>query len=76
MPFRVWLVEKPDRGEPLPAGGFCDGAQPIHTALLLQTAIKRLRRDLRSQQIVWVEGRRLQRKIELAGDKPGVRLAD
>ncbi len=76
VPFRVWVVEKPARGEDFPAGGFCEGAQPIHSVRLFQTAIKRLRRDLLSQQIVWVEGRRLQRKIELVGDEPGVRLAE
>ncbi len=34
------------------------------------------RRDLLALQIVWVEGRHLQRRISLAGDEPGVRLAD
>ncbi len=73
VPFRVWQVEKPAADA---AGGFCDGVQSIHDARRFHIAIKRLRRDLLAQQIVWVEGRHLQRQITLAGDQRGVRLVD
>ena len=73
-PTRVWLVEEP--AGPLPAGGFCDGAQSIHKLRLYHAAIQRLRRELQDQQIAWVEGRHLLREITLAAGEPGVRLAD
>ncbi len=75
VPFRVWQVGRLSAAA-AEAGGFCDGVQAIHDGGSYHTAVKRLRRDLLAQQIVWVEGRHLQRKITLAGDEPGVRLAD
>ena len=74
VPFRVWQVGKPP--VVAEAGDFCDGAQRIHDGGSYHTAVRRLRRDLLAQQIVWVEGRHLQRKINLAGDEPGIRLVE
>ncbi len=77
VPFRVWIVGPTTGPAPPPAAGdFCDGAQKIHDVRLYQTAIKQLRGDLQAQQIVWVEGSHLLRKITLTGDQPGLRLAE
>ncbi len=75
VPFSVWRVVEPAAGAPA-APGFCDGAQPIYDLVKYQAAIKRLRSDLLGQQIAWVTGRHLKRDITLAGEEPGLRLAD
>ncbi len=77
VPFRIWRVERQKVGAAAPvAGSFCDGAQPSHDTWRYYAAIKRLRRDLKGQQIAWVEGRHLPHEITLTGDEPGVRLAE
>lgn len=73
VPFRVWQVEEPAADA---KGAFCDEVQPIDTPYNYYVAIKSLRRDLLAQQIVWVEGRHLQRKIELTGDTAEIQLVD
>ncbi len=77
VPFRVWVVGPPTGLASAPAAGdFCDGAQEIRDVRLYQSAIKQLKDDLQAQQIVWVEGSHLLRKITLTGDSPGLRLAE
>ena len=75
VPFRVWQISEPSAAA-AEAGGFCAGVQAIHDGGSYHTAVRHLRRDLLAQQIVWVEGRHLQRKITLARDEPGLRLVD
>ncbi len=75
VPFRVWQVEEPPAAA-VDSGGFCDGVQSIHDVRRYHNAIRSLRLDLLAQQIVWVEGRHLQRKITLTDDDSRVRLAD
>ena len=75
VPLRVWQVERP-AADAHRSGGFCDGVQLVENVIQYTGAIRRLRRDLQGQQIVWVEGRHLQRKITLTGGDPRMRLAD
>lgn len=74
VPLRVWAVAAPAGASG--AEGFCPLAEEILDARQYYTAIKRLRRSLADQAVVWVEGHHLPRTITIAGGASGVRLAD
>lgn len=52
-----------------------DPAKPNKVLVNLEAAVDDLRRELRKQRIVWLEGRHLPRSIELSGEARGIRLA-
>ena len=73
VPLHVWMIEpKPKRQA---AGGFCADVENVSTARRLLRAVKNLRRTVKQQRIVWVDGRHLPREIGLSPQAQGMRLA-
>ncbi len=71
VPLVVWVTRKPRAG----GDGFCPGARRIDSASRYLKAVRRLRRRLERQQVLWVEGRHLPREIVLADGAPAAEVA-
>ncbi len=73
VPLVVWQAG-PAKGDP--TRGFCAEAERLTSGRQLALAIRRLRKTLKRQRIVWVEGDHLPRAIALAEEARGLRLVD
>lgn len=73
VPLHVWTIEPGKRGQR--GVGFCARAEDASSAHKLLKAVKRLRRTVERQRIVWLDGRHLPREIELSALARGVELA-
>ncbi len=73
VPIRVWQAG-PSSGDS--DRGFCAGVENVASGSKLMRAIRRLRKTLNRQRIVWVEGEHLPRDVALAATARGVRLVD
>jgi hypothetical protein len=62
VPLYVWRFDPSAPGKPDPWGP----AQDVSNTAKLRDAVDRLRRDLESQAVVWVEGKYLPQQIELS----------
>ncbi|HWM90942.1 MAG TPA: hypothetical protein VN493_09260 [Thermoanaerobaculia bacterium] len=72
VPLFVWAVEKEAAESPaLAAWG---KVEDVSTLKRLRSAVARLRDELESQRIVWVEGTHLPQSISLAGSGAGIEL--
>jgi len=72
VPFYVWSLAGAQPGVPAAAWGAFEDISHVQAFRL---AVDRLRRDLDSQSIVWVEGRHLPQDIALSDDAAGIELA-
>ena len=72
VPLHVWSFAGEGPRAPAAAwGSFAD----VSTSARLKTAIERVEQDLRSQSIVWVEGRYLPQEITLVDKGDGITIA-
>ena len=71
VPLEVWTTNRPDAK----AGGFCRDARWLVNVDTFAAALSRLRRLLKRQQILWVEGSHLPRDITLAATAPAADVA-
>lgn len=62
VPLEVWTTERPGRG----GDGFCRNAWQLVDTDTYGAALARLRRRLRKQQILWVQGSHLPHQVVLA----------
>jgi hypothetical protein len=62
VPLYVWSFDPPAPGKPDPWGP----AEDVSNTGKLRVAVDRLRRELESQAVVWVEGRHLPQQIEVS----------
>jgi hypothetical protein len=69
VPLFVWTL---DPKKP-PSSGW-GHAEDVSTLPKLRTAVERVRAELESQAIVWVEGQQLPQEIEISGSSSGVEL--
>ncbi len=74
VPLYVWSLgaSDPEWGEVTDLG---DLSKPLQVAERLRRATVALQRDLKAQRVVWLKGRHLPQRIELAPEARGVRLA-
>jgi len=70
VPLFVWSLYGPNTD----AAKRWGGAEDISSFYKLSTAVTRLRKELESQRIVWLEGRHLPQSIALSGSAQGVEL--
>jgi hypothetical protein len=70
VPLFVWSLYGPNTA----AAKRWGGAEDISSFYKLSTAVTRLRKELESQRIVWLEGRHLPQSIALSGSVQGVEL--
>lgn len=73
VPLRVWQVGGIRREAR--TSGLCNNAEKIYTGDKYAKAVRRLREELKGQQLVWVRGRPLPREITLTSVARGVQLA-
>lgn len=73
VPLYVWSLaeERPPGVVPAAAWGAFDDISSVQG---FRDAVDRVRRDLKSQSIVWVEGRHLPQEITLSNDAAGLEL--
>lgn len=71
VPLHVWGLYGPGTPSSRPWGPVVD----VSTLEKLERAVDRLRADLASQRIVWVEGRHLPQAVSLTPEAKGVELA-
>lgn len=71
VPLKVWSLETRSRQRVEAAWG---AVEDVSSFAKLKAAFERLRADLDSQQMVWVEGRRLPQEIALSEKASGVEL--
>ena len=71
VPLFVWSLDGPDA----PAARAWEQAEDISTMEKLGQAVNRLRTEMASQKIVWVEGRHLPQAISLTPAAKGAELA-
>lgn len=76
VPLFVWSVEKPaeKNAAASPALAAWGAVEDVSTIPRLRSAVSRLRRELESQRIVWVEGTHLPQSITLRPGAAGVEL--
>jgi hypothetical protein len=70
VPLEVWTTQWPNPDN----GGFCRGARHLINTESYGGALSRLRRLLKRQQILWVEGSHLPREIVLAENAPATEV--
>jgi hypothetical protein len=70
VPLFVWSLYGPNTSAAKPWGG----AEDISTVFKLSAAVTKLRNELESQRIVWLEGRHLPQAIALSRNAQGVDL--
>lgn len=75
VPLFVWSAAKRAKDAPLPPSHAAWGhVEDVSTVPRLRAAVARLRDELESQRIVWVEGTHLPQSIALAAGAEGVEL--
>jgi hypothetical protein len=72
VPLFVWSLYGPET----PAARVWGGAEDISTLAGLKEAVRRLRTELDSQRIVWLDGRHLPQAITLAKPEAGVEIVE
>lgn len=72
VPLVVWSLSPP-RDVPAQSAGW-SSRQDISSPGALERAVRRLRRELENQAVVWVEGRHLPQEIELSPQARGLAL--
>ncbi len=72
VPFYVWSLSGTGHAIPAAAWGEYDD---ISSVAAFRHAVNRVRKDLDSQSIVWVEGRHLPQDITIADETAGIELA-
>jgi hypothetical protein len=70
VPLFVWSLYGPRTA----AAQRWGGAEDVSTVAKLNAAVKKLRGELESQRIVWLEGRHLPQSIALSGSAQGIEL--
>jgi hypothetical protein len=71
VPLFVWSLEDPGAREAAPSWG---EVEDVSSLSKLRDAFKRLRGELDSQQIVWIDGRHLPQEIALSEKARGIEL--
>lgn len=71
VPLFVWSLENRTAGRVAAAWG---SAEDISSYAKLKKAYEKLRRELDSQQLVWVAGRHLPQQVALSGSVEGIEL--
>jgi hypothetical protein len=71
VPLLVWSLETKTADRVAAAWG---EAQDVSSYPKLEIAVARLRQELESQQVVWLEGRHLPNEIALSGEARGVEI--
>jgi hypothetical protein len=72
VPFSVWSLKSP-RLQPLAKSW--GEVEDVSSVERLEKAIERLKADLASQRVVWIQGRFLPQEIALAEKAEGIELA-
>jgi hypothetical protein len=72
VPFAVWSLKSP-RLQPLAKSW--GEVEDVSSVERLEKAIERLKSDLASQRVVWIQGRFLPQEIALAEKAEGIELA-
>jgi hypothetical protein len=72
VPFTVWSLKSP---ETQPLAKSWGAVEDVSSNGRLEKAVERLKADLASQRIVWVQGRHLPQEITLSEKAAGIELA-
>jgi hypothetical protein len=72
VPFTVWSLKSPEKQ---PLAKSWGAVEDVSSAGRLEKAVERLRADLASQRVVWVQGRHLPQEITLSEKARGLDFA-